>query len=197
MRAGILALRILSNPGVLSVNTAIKLFYLKIAPIVTYGIELVWKHLLLSDLLLFDRVLATYLKRVLSVSVMTRNRYVFLMAACDTFVERIKRQFSLSHTAAYADYLHLYDEKYALIEPEFFLTRAMTVASWRGPHQGDRHVVTRYAAHGFHHTMCVTQLFHDPVESCICRFCSSRCTKYHFLACTMNPHNLTSVACST
>jgi hypothetical protein len=59
--------------NLLSIDTAIKLFYIKIAPIASYGITIIWLYLKHSDFKILESVKSMYLKRVLSVSKYSRN----------------------------------------------------------------------------------------------------------------------------
>ena len=56
----------------LSIATALKLFTIKVAPIATYGIQLIWNHLTYSNLKRLEEV-KTYLKRMLCISKYTPN----------------------------------------------------------------------------------------------------------------------------
>src|SRR5215469_8931717 len=107
-------------PRCLSVETGLKLFHLKIAPIATYGLALIWKYLTLENLRTLDRVKCVYLKRLLSVSPFTRNRYAYLMANCPTFIEEVKCTFSLPTTHAYQLFLDDYERKFSEIDPTFY-----------------------------------------------------------------------------
>src|SRR6266481_10763 len=51
-RKSIMAISSIRNPRTLSIETALKLFALKIAPIACYGIQVIWEHLSLANLLL-------------------------------------------------------------------------------------------------------------------------------------------------
>jgi hypothetical protein len=53
----------ISNLHMLSVKTAIKLFHLKVSPVASYGIEIVWPYLLLTDFAMLESVKFRFLKR--------------------------------------------------------------------------------------------------------------------------------------
>src|SRR6266481_9823103 len=78
-KAIITAMKVIKNPRVLSVDTALKLFKLKIAPIATYGVNVIWTYLTVKNLVDLDKLLPFFLKRVLGVSLYARNRLVYQM----------------------------------------------------------------------------------------------------------------------
>jgi hypothetical protein len=193
-KAVICAMSSIKNPRTLSIETALKLFELKVAPIATYGLKLIWEFLTLDNLFMLDRVKCVFLKRLLSVSPYSRNRLVYLIVGCPTFIEDLQRLFNLPATPVFNSFLQEYDEKFAEIDPVFYSTPVMTQQLWREPMATQRHVVTRHGVHGFHFRICINQVFHDANENCICMFCDSLCTQYHFLSCQANPMSLSSVA---
>jgi len=193
-KALLCAMKTLRNPRVLSVDTAIKLFMLKIAPIACYGISVIWSYLSLKNLAELDKVLSSYLKRVLGVSTCTRNRLVYQMAGCSTFVEYIKSKFSLPVTSAYESFIAELEEKYATIDHKFYSTPVMLNLEWRTCMYDKRHILTRHGAHGFHYIICCKTGYHEVDEYCTCKFCSQLCDQYHFLECTYNPMSLTDAA---
>ncbi|KAJ4450375.1 hypothetical protein ANN_01796 [Periplaneta americana] len=58
----------------LSLNTAITLFRLKVAPTITYGPEIIWESLKKKNLEDIEKVKASFLKRALSLSKYTPSR---------------------------------------------------------------------------------------------------------------------------
>ena len=127
-------------------------------------------------------------------SVGTRNRLVYLMAGCATFIELIKTRFALPVTGAYTSFLDEYEEKFACIDHDFYRTPVMTSTVWRGPHQKQRHIFTRLGAHGFHFELCMRVTFHEAEASCECKYCHLPCAQYHFITCINIPYSLTQVA---
>ena len=83
------ALQDLRFPAKLSLSTALKLFQIKIHPIATYGLKLIWKFLKLRDLECLERVKAGYLKRVLCLHSSARNRLVYTLAEEGPLIEKL------------------------------------------------------------------------------------------------------------
>jgi hypothetical protein len=193
-KAVICAMSGIKNPRSLSIDTALKLFDIKVAPIATYGLTLIWESLTVENLRTLDRVKCAFLKRLLGVSLYSRNRLVYLIVGCPTFIEEIKRVFLLPVTPAYSSFLQEYDTKFAEIDPAFYLTPVMMQQQWRQPMVTHRHVLTRHGVHGFHHKICTNQVFHEASINCICMFCGNLCLQYHFLSCPSNPLTLSSAA---
>jgi hypothetical protein len=63
--AALRAMHDIENLRLLSLDTAMKLFSVKITPILTYGLEQIWDHLTVNDLTTLENVKATYLERTL------------------------------------------------------------------------------------------------------------------------------------
>lgn len=173
----------ISAPYLVSLKTAVSLFNIKVAPVASFGVELIWEDLSKSNLSLLDRVKAAYLKRCLKLHSSTRNRLVYLMADTPLFTEELKKRFKLPSTDAFDSYIRDWEQKFAEMDPEFFQTGAMKNSEWKGPQRENRHVITRYAAHGFHHLMCTLDGHHTPNELCVCKKCNESCDTYHATRC--------------
>jgi len=74
------AISSIRDPSKLSLPTAVKLFDIKVFPVVTYGVKAIWKHLTRLDLECIEGTKATFLKRVLNVHRKSRNRLVYKLA---------------------------------------------------------------------------------------------------------------------
>ena len=135
----------------------------------TYGLQIVWKNLRKRDLQELERVKAVYLKKVLCVSKYTLSRLVYVMSRESFFVEEIRHQRLLPFTAEYAEFLLELQEKRNEIWEEFYATTAMIDREWEKGGYELRHVVTRYAVHGFHYKACSNKKFHQPNEQCECQ----------------------------
>ena len=171
--------------NLLSIDTALKLFDLKIAAIASYGIELIWPLLKESDLMLLESVKAAYLKRMLCLYKKVQSRHVYLLAQTNYFVTELKERFSLSDTPHYQKFLESQQKKVGEIDKEFYNTSAMIVTTWTQPEQKDRHVFTRYAVHGFHYLLCNNMEYHTAsMDSCKCKLCGHDCSTYHMKSCT-------------
>jgi len=171
------------TPSKLSLRTALILFDIKVAPVASYGIEIIWDHLSSALLEKLDRIKPAFLKRALGLHRSSLNRYVYLLSDTSLFVEDLKRRFKLATTPAYLEFVSLWERKMAEINPDFYCTGAMTSEAWKGANRTNRHVVTRFAVHGFHHVLCATVGFHEPTDVCTCSRCGENCHKYHAAVC--------------
>ena len=173
----------IQQPQQISLATAITLFKTAIAPIATYGINIIWDKLTITNLSTIEKVKARYLKRILGIGKSAPSRLTYVLAKETFFIEDIRAQFWLPNTKAYEKTLHLLNEKKNAIWPDFYTTDAITTADWKQPNYELRHIVTRYATHGFHHKLCRNQRFHQPEEECVCKVCNEHCERYHAQNC--------------
>jgi hypothetical protein len=171
----------------LSIETAGKLFHLKVAPIASYAIEVIWPYLTLSDLQNLERVKTRYFKRVLCLSKYNKSRYVYHLIAKNEklFVTELKEKFQLSETEAYSKFCESNSKNNKIICDEFYQTETMLKDNWRKALFPDRNVFTRFACHGYHYIFCKNKKYHfEPLDECICKFCEQKCEKYHIKTCT-------------
>ena len=84
--------------NLLSIAIALKLFTIKVAPIATYGIRLIWNHLAYSNLKRLEGVKTAYLKRMLCVSKYTPNRITYILANTAFFIEDLMAAHNLVPT---------------------------------------------------------------------------------------------------
>lgn len=138
--------------------------------------------------------MSCYLKRVLGVHRSSRNRIVYQIVGGETFVEYLKKTYSLPSTLEYERYIDAMDMKFAQIDPKFYRIPVMVNGEWRGPMQKRRHVWTRQGVHGFHHLVCSNLCFHEPNVDCICKYCNLVCDQYHFTDCFNNPTSIMEAA---
>jgi len=178
------------NPRVLSLSTGLRLFDVKVAPMATYAIQVIWPYLKLKDLETLDRVKTMYLKRAMGLPRTSRNRLVYHLAGCQPFVMSLHDALSLPHTTPYDQFVANFYTKCLEIHPLFFETPAMVDDFWKQPCFERRHLFTRHSVHGFHHVLCKNKSFHDAGSECFCRYCHSSCGLYHFFECERNPLSL-------
>ena len=167
----------IAAPQRLSMETALSLFRMKIAPAAAYGIQLYWEKLTSSQLTALDRVKPAFLKRVMGLHTSTKNRLVYLLASTPLFIEELRYQHSLPETPAYHAFIRSHEDKMASIDAEFYLTKAMNNSEWKDVSRTNRHIVTRYAVHGFHNILCRTEGYHEPNDTCICKYCELVCPR--------------------
>jgi hypothetical protein len=188
-RKAVIAISSLPDLRRISLDTALSLFSLKIAPIASYGIRCIWTKLKLSDLMKLDRVKTTFIKRALGVHKLSRNRLVYLLADVPSFIEDLIKIFKLPATHDSDAFLDQLQEKFARINPDFLTSPAMTTRHWRASLVPNRHAFCRASLHGFHHRFCSLTHFHEQTDECSCRFCDGPCDLYHMSICPSSPYS--------
>ena len=169
------------NVEKLSVETALRLFHLKISPIACYAITIIWTRLNAANLKRLEAVKTTYLRRALRIPRWTRSRIVYHLSNTDFFIREIAAKYNLPHTPAYEAHIRERSEKAEDIDQSFLLTPAMNTDEWKNPNFPLRHVFTRMAAHGFHYRICNQKGFHHASNQCLCTLCNQTCGQYHLL----------------
>lgn len=187
------AARSIRDPWKLSLHAALRIFDMKVVPVASYGIELIWPFLSKNDLKHLERVKPTFLKRAMSLHISTPSRLVYRLADTNWLVKDLKARFSLPNSAAYEAFTAERAAKDSEIPLEFFETVAMTSNSWKAINIATRHATLRYAVHGFHHLVCTNQARHQANDTCICKYCHSECELYHAGTCGPAP-SLTNLA---
>ena len=182
-RMALTAVSTIRKPQLLSVPTALRLFDLKVAPMAAYGAATIWDDLTPACLEQLNRVKATYLKRVLGLHRVARNRLVYLLADTPLFIEELRHRFDLPTTPSFKEVLSTWEAKFADIDADFLNSGAMRSQTWKEGNRSNRHVVTRYAVHGYHHKLCATLGYHEPRDSCRCLRCNQLCNRYHAAHC--------------
>ena len=181
------AMAFIRRPQKLSVQTAAALFNIRVAPVASYGIQVAWESLTSPQLRSLDKVKAAFLKKALGLPKSARNTATYQLAGALPFIEDLVKRFSLPATPALHEFRQEYSRKVRAIDHEFYLTPAMRSAEWKKPLQSGRHLVTRYALHGFHHRLCLDPRFHVPNSRCTCKYCGGPCELYHLPACPAAP----------
>jgi hypothetical protein len=82
----------ISNLHLLSIYTAVELFHIKVSPVASYGIEMIWPFLSYRDLNNIEAVAvkSRYLKRLLCVSKYSKSRLVYELIGEKYFLEELK-----------------------------------------------------------------------------------------------------------
>ena len=145
--------------------------------------NLVWEYLSLSNFETPNRLKAAYLKRLLGLHSSAKNRTAYLLANTPLFTEELLKQYKLPCTDAYSANIRDWEIKLTEIEADFLWTPAIENDRWKGANRTNRHLITRHAAHGFHHKLCRTAGHHEPIEDCLCAKCGALCERYHALKC--------------
>ena len=166
--AAMIAINCIKNLHRISLNTATTLFQLKVTPIITYGLDIIWEHLTKRNLEDIERVKATFLKRALCLSKTTPSRLVYALARQSFYIEDLHHQLLLQSTEAYNLLIREREEKAREIWPDFYATDVMLYRNWTRAGYDLRHIMTRMAVHGFHHLLCKTEKYHQPTDKCMC-----------------------------
>lgn len=175
----------------LSLDTAMKLFHTTIAPVVTYGLEMIWDKLSISDMERIEKVKARFLKRALGAGKFAPNRYMYLLARETFFIEDLRMKMALPSNESYNEVIARRTTKQRGVDSNFFCTDAMIYRDWTKPNQPQRYAIVGLAIHGYHHKMCQNSRFHQPDEKCVCKFCVKKCELYHFSECRNRIGSLT------
>ena len=101
----------IKKPQLLSIDTALTIFNICVAPVATYGTEVVWEQMTIRLCMLMESVKATFLKRCLGVARGTRNRDVYSWLGVNSFVEEMVVRYNLSWTSAALKYIQGFRDK--------------------------------------------------------------------------------------
>jgi hypothetical protein len=195
VRAALLATYNIPQLQSLSIETASKLFDLKVSPIASYAIEEIWPFLSKNDLDKLESVKTRYFKRVLGLSKFNRSRFVYALLDFDLFVSDLKQKFALPDTFAFDKFCEANLVKQTEICDEFYTTCTMENTNWKSILFEDRHVFTRFACHGYHYLFCKNQNFHFEAKAeCMCEYCNESCDQYHLTKCTVKKVSLREAA---
>jgi hypothetical protein len=187
IKAAIFALSKLNALRKSSIETALKLFDLAIAPIASYGIEAIWPFLTLEDLNLLETAKSRFLKRALCLSKYINSRFAYALADTSSFIEDLRWKYSLPETESYNKFLNNQAFKMAEINPDFYDTPAMTDGNWKSACFENRNVFTRYSCHGYHYVLCTNKNYHSSAsDTCKCTKCNQKMDTYHFTKCDNN-----------
>ncbi|KAJ4447065.1 hypothetical protein ANN_09054 [Periplaneta americana] len=123
------------------------------------------------------------LKRVFGLSRFAPSRIVYELTREPMLLEDLWLQFLLPSTSAYEGTVLEHRRKKAEIWEEFYVMDAMAREDWNQANYLQRHLVTRFATHGFHFKICRNTSFHDPNEEWMCLLCDELCGRYHVMEC--------------
>ncbi|PSN52491.1 hypothetical protein C0J52_11219 [Blattella germanica] len=175
MTASISAMNDIKHLQRISLQTIMKLFKVKILPVITYGLHSTWQHLTKSNLTDVEKVKA-FLKRALCVSKYSSPRLVYELCRETMLLEDLRLQLLLPSTPAYEAAITEHQRKKREIPAVFYATDAMTTEDWKEADYELRHTVTRFAVHGFHFRICSRKSFHEPNQTA-CAPCAGKCAK--------------------
>lgn len=111
------------------------------------------------------------------------SRLVYELTKETFYIQDLRLSLHLPTTRPYDEVLRRRESKRMDIDLDFYSTGAMMERNWTKENQPQRHTITRYAIHGFHHKICVVKKYHNPQEDCVCELCNGKCDKYHISKC--------------
>ena len=167
----------------LSLVAAKKFWNVMLAPIARYGITDIWGDLTANQLAQLDRAKFSFFKKVLGVHRSASNRKVMILAEIDSLCEDLAKSGLVPRTEVFVTYLSNLESRLSELDPIFFESPAVIHDHWKEACYQRRHVVTRFAIHGFHHFLCIDRESHEGADYCICRFCGGGLDLLHGLAC--------------
>lgn len=167
-----------------SLSVAMKIFKMKVRPIIEYGLIEISPFLTLRHLVDIDKIKTTFLKRALGLHKNVSNTLTLMIAGENSLIEDLKQKLDIND-----DVWTKYLERRVInieskIESDYLLGLAFQSDRWRKSDQRDRHFITRFTAHGFHFKICDLANFHDANEDCVCRLCGEPALRYHLTTCT-------------
>jgi len=168
-----------------SIETAQRIFAMKVQPIVTHNMQTFARRLSAPQLRQLDGPKAMFYKRALSLHSNTSNTFVIMMVRMKTLVDDISDRYAFNPIAL-AQYHSTCEtrvnELMEIMQPP---GPAFTSAAWMGSCQKQRHVITRCTVHGFHNHVCTTRNCYNASDSCVCRICGmSAIHRMHVLDCS-------------
>lgn len=190
VRRGKIAIAKIRKPHLLSLKTAMEVFRLCVAPVISYGFEIIWDRLGKSMLEYIDSLKGLYLKRCLGVSKYTRNRLVYWLTDERCFVEELGEKMGLKNTRAVEDHVVNFKGKIAEVEGmvEMRMSPAVESSSWREAGRPGRSLIIRASIHGLHGDFCAGgsgggKCF-EAGDECECNFCGEGCGQFHIWECS-------------
>ena len=167
-----------------SLKTAMKIFCMKILPLLTYGMEVISPSLTSSNLEDLDRIKAAFLKKALCLHKSASSTVAHELASTGSLSEDLKEKGFLFNEDEWKHYQRKKEER-ALrhCSHQFHMAPAFQFDDWKKQNFSTRHFYTRASDHGFHFKLCQFYKCHDPNDDCVCIFCNQKAGKYHLIEC--------------
>ena len=182
-----------------SIMTAIKIFNLKIKPILLYGWRSIAPCLKLKHLIEADRVKSIFLKKALCLPLMSSATLSMELCGEKSLVEELidEKTFEFPEDLIVEYKSALKARRKSFQNSPLQFGPAFHDTDWKNAKRKHRHVFTRVTAHGLHHLMCISKRFHkaplteviedseDEEDDCVCRLCGGPFVGglYHILSC--------------
>ena len=185
-KKAMLVVSTLTNLGKVSIKTAIKIFNMRIKPIVIYSLSSFSRFLTLNNILKLDRIKSLYLKKTLLLPKHTTVTLVHELCSQRRLIEGLIHDGLVDlKRKVRRDYLSFVEEKaMEFVVANYTDGPAFQTHLWKES-ISLRYQVVGFTAHGFHHLWCENKAFHSHKNNCICRFCRAPNTeRLHGLTCT-------------
>ncbi|KAI5720851.1 hypothetical protein M8J77_012489 [Diaphorina citri] len=159
----------IKNMKHLKLTTIHKIFLIKIWPTVCYSFEVLAEDLQHSHLLELDKIKAKLYKKALCLHKSTSNTLVFHMAGVRRFgeevIEKYNSKISPSEIQKYEEIIE--NKNMEFVIKNYTSGPAFKSNTWKNNNQSNRHIITRYTVHGFHHLICTKKEYHTEYDNCI------------------------------
>lgn len=157
----------------ISLNTAHEIYQMKIWPIIGYCMDVLCKDMKYFQLLELDKIKAAYYKKVCGLHKSTSNTLIFhLTDSIRTGEYIIEKYHDNMLTEEIVKYKKIIEEKNIKFVTENYTDGpAFNNTGWKLHNPKNRHLITRYTSHGFHHRICIRTDFHQTYEECFCKIC--------------------------
>ena len=183
----------LTKLHLVTVDCAIRIFNMKIKPIITYCLDIFAEFLTKSQLLELDKTKSMFIKKALCVHFSTSSTLVHELVGSPFLCEELHHNsvVSFNQTAWNSYKNHRLERrnsfklKYGTSGPAF------TTQDWKKNNYQHRHYYTRTTSHGFHHLLCSssTSCF-EIKDTCRCILCNSYTSLYHINECCFKKDSL-------
>ena len=181
----------IKNLQSLSVRAGLSLFNLKVFPVLSYGLKSIAGRLSAANLLDMDVALSLFLKKLLALPRHASATLAHELAGVPFLVEGLLLDLPLSPAAVEKYRASVSERRQRFRAAKYTEGPAFRCDEWKGSMQKNRHWITSFTAHGFHHLWCTDADFHDVGPGCMCAYCGDEVQgRYHALDCPFIPPNL-------
>ena len=152
-----------------SLDTAIRIYDMKVLPTVTYLIDLITPCMTLSQMRELDKVKASFVKKALGLHRSASSTLSLEIFSTGTMCEDLKRKNYVFDGETWKRYELEREEKLInLCIDNFTDGLCFNFDEWRLAGQKTRHFYIRFTAHGFHHRLCKFKDCYEAIDNCIC-----------------------------
>ena len=174
----------------MSVKTGLKIFNMKVLPVATYCLREISPFLSLANLLQLDIVKSLFLKRLLGLPRNASATLAHELAETPFMIEELASALAIREDVRQGYCQTLDERRLAFCVQRFTDGPAFKTREWSRPMASNRHFVTAYTSHGFHHLICNDPEFHSIGQDCVCHICGQEAIeRYHATECPAIPQN--------